>query len=134
MTDNVAVVEYGSHAIRAGLAYNFPSDQEPRLVSTTSRHYPGPSSASRSLVHRKTNLILSNTLLQVLPASVRSIPPDGSAERPAGAQLFKNEPTTDSGVRAVVEDGNIVNWPGFETLLHHILYQQVRICCSISSL
>lgn len=32
MTDSVAVVEYGSHTFRAGLAYNFPSDQEPRLV------------------------------------------------------------------------------------------------------
>lgn len=32
MTDWVAVVEYGSHTLRAGLAYTFPSDQEPRLV------------------------------------------------------------------------------------------------------
>ena len=32
MTDSVVVVEYGSHTFRAGLAYNFPSDQEPRLV------------------------------------------------------------------------------------------------------
>jgi hypothetical protein len=32
MTDSVAVVEYGSHTFRAGLAYNFPSDQEPRIV------------------------------------------------------------------------------------------------------
>lgn len=32
MTDSVAVVEYGSHTFRAGLAYNFPSDHEPRLV------------------------------------------------------------------------------------------------------
>ena len=32
MTDNIAIVEYGSHTFRAGLAYVFPSDQEPRLV------------------------------------------------------------------------------------------------------
>ena len=44
MTDSVAVVEYGSHAIRAGLAYNFPSDQEPRLVRTN--HVLHPSSES----------------------------------------------------------------------------------------
>ena len=37
MTDSVAVVEYGSYAIRAGLAYNFPSDQEPRLVRPNMR-------------------------------------------------------------------------------------------------
>lgn len=33
MTDSIAIVEYGSHTFRAGLAYIFPSDQEPRLVS-----------------------------------------------------------------------------------------------------
>lgn len=39
MTDSVAVIEYGSHTIRAGLAYNFPSDHEPRLVRLQARVY-----------------------------------------------------------------------------------------------
>lgn len=27
----------------------------------------------------------------------------------------------------VVQDGNIVHWPGFEALLHYALYQQVSV-------
>lgn len=94
MTDSVAVVEYGSHTFRAGLAYNFPSDQEPRLV---------------------------------IPATVRSVPPDGTAEQPSSTsqQLGSAPPEGSQEHRPVVQDGRITYWPGFEALLHYILYQQL---------
>lgn len=66
-------------------------------------------------------------LWQVIPASVRSVPPDGTAERPVGQAL-----PTDTDLSApsleqerVVQDGHIVHWPGFEALMHYALYQQV---------
>ncbi|KAL3132514.1 hypothetical protein ABBQ32_009057 [Trebouxia sp. C0010 RCD-2024] len=94
MTDSIAIVEYGSHTFRAGLAYIFPSDQEPRLV---------------------------------IPASVRSVPLDGTAERPVGTALLSGTDLSQPSLEQepVVQDGNIVHWPGFEALLHYALYQQL---------
>lgn len=94
MTDSVVVVEYGSHTFRAGLAYNFPSDQEPRLV---------------------------------VPATVRSIPPDGTAEQSAGGSQQNGRVLSQAAQEPVpvVEHGRITYWPGFEALLHYTLYQQL---------
>lgn len=52
MTDNIAIVEYGSHTFRAGLAYVFPSDLEPRLVIPSSvRCVPADGTAEQPLKH-----------------------------------------------------------------------------------
>lgn len=64
--------------------------------------------------------------LQVLPAVVRAVPADSQAERPADASNSAGEQLTDAGeLRQVVEGGNIVYWPGFESVMHYILYNQV---------
>ena len=63
---------------------------------------------------------------QVIPATVRSVPPDGTAEQPASTsqQLGSAPPEGSQEHRPVVQDGRITYWPGFEALLHYILYQQ----------
>ena len=66
-------------------------------------------------------------LLQVLPATVRAVPADGQAERPADiVSTAEGCPLKSEELRNVVEGGNIVFWPGFEALMHYILYNQVR--------
>ena len=65
-------------------------------------------------------------MLQVLPASVRSVPPDGTAEQPLpqAVPTASNLSTATVQAETVVEDGRIIHWPGFEALLHHALYEQ----------
>ena len=77
-------------------------------------------------------------LCQVVPASVRSVPSDGTAERPLGAAPPTGSDLSEAAMQPVVQDGHITYWPGFEALLHYTLYQQVSksyactcyiICC-----
>lgn len=63
---------------------------------------------------------------QVIPATVRSIPPDGTAEQPAGNSL-QNGSALSEGQVPVIQDGRITYWPGFEALLHYTLYQQASV-------
>ena len=125
MTDTVAVVEYGSHTFRAGLAYNFPSDQEPRLVGLptlldTLTELVGMLAFKAVCGQRPGNL------LQVIPASVRAVPPNGTAEQSMSGAQQNGAPLSDGdlGQTPVVQNGRITYWPGFEALLHYILYQQ----------
>lgn len=65
-------------------------------------------------------------LLQVLPASVRAVPADGQADIPGNTLPHTNSQAIEGGeLRQVVEDGSIVYWPGFEAIMHYILYSQV---------
>lgn len=67
-------------------------------------------------------------LSQVIPASVRSVPPDGTAQQP----LERTSPNSTqlseapNGQQPVVQNGHIIHWPGFEALMHYALYQQAR--------
>lgn len=61
----------------------------------------------------------------MLPAGVKSVPPDGTAERPLGPLLPTSNDMAEAAMQPVVQDGHIAHWPGFEALLHYALYQQV---------
>ena len=63
---------------------------------------------------------------QVVPASVRSVPPDGAAEQPQGVAQQNGNTLSEASPRPVVENGCITYWPGFEALLHYALYQEVQ--------
>lgn len=72
----------------------------------------------------------------MIPASVRSVPPDGTAERPLGGTLPTGSDLSETAMQPVVQDGQITHWPGFEALLYYTLYQQVSktlacACCTI---
>ena len=80
------------------------------------------------LAERKeaTCLNLAHLICQVVPATVRSIPPDGTAEQSAGGSQQNGRVLSQAAQEPVpvVEHGRITYWPGFEALLHYTLYQQ----------
>ncbi|KAK9820164.1 hypothetical protein WJX72_006966 [[Myrmecia] bisecta] len=90
MADNVVVLDFGTATIKAGMAYNFPSEEEPRVVTPAAVKVMEESAAGA------VSAAASNEELATLPGHIVT-----------------------TGVR-----GTISNWDGFESILHHILYNQ----------
>ena len=78
MEPNMVVMDIGSHCFKAGFAWNFPSDEEPRLMRAP--------------------------CVEVLS--------DPTSASQAGGGV----------VRQVVDRGEIVDFDGLESIIHHSLY------------
>jgi actin-related protein 7 len=79
MEPNMVVMDIGSHCFKAGFAWNFPSDEEPRLMRAP--------------------------CVEVLTDPSSSSAPQGGAV-----------------LRPVVERGEILDFDGLESIIHHSLY------------
>ena len=103
--DNPAILDAGSCTFKAGLAINFPSEEEPRVVSMLLHVDSCACFAFHSAPCELINL-------QVTPAAVR----DESDSHGHGSGAAE--------IRAV-DNGAIVDWDAYEALVDDILYAQV---------
>jgi actin-related protein 7 len=94
------VVDLGSKDIKAGFAYGWPSEEEPRLVSTRAAAAPAA------------------PLEQVTPTAA-TVSPDARGAN--ASDLSSSAPLTVHPVQR----GVVTNWDALEALLHYSLYEQL---------
>lgn len=118
--DNLVVLDYGAQTFKAGLAANFPNDEEPRVVGCL-----GQSLTCVCIRHCRQVHDLADAGVQVTPASVRLDAASGTT-----GITSNGGGDCDGLVQSVVERGTVAHWEGFESLAYDILYRQARLCAA----
>ena len=107
--ENITVVDVGSHTLKAGLPYNFPSFDDPTVVRRSSTRMPRRTKAARAS-NDPAIMLLQVTPSYVMPVADPGLAPNGKV---------------DAALQPVMDRGLVVNWEGLEALLHDVLYGEV---------
>ena len=114
--ETITVLDVGSHTLKAGLPYNFPSLDDPTVVINQVKECHAEADEycwSRTI--QQSVLLLQVTPSYVMPAA------DPGAE-PNGTEVATLQPVMDRGF--------VANWEGLEALLYGVLYGEVLTCGS----
>ena len=105
------MVDVGSHTLKAGLPYNFPSFDDPTVV----RYYL--QTHAWTYDDHPCIAIPATVLLQVTPSYVMPVADPGLA----------SSGNKGAALQPVINRGLVADWEGLEALLHGVLYGEVLV-------